>query len=203
MIKLYHFERSGNAREVRLVLHEKNLQFEEVIIDVMKGDTKKPDFLALNPFGKVPVLVDGDVVTYEAMLINQYLDEKYPQNPIMPQSPEARALVRQWSFWGSTKMSDHMAPVLLEMLLKPEEKWNNDMIAKNKNEILKACEVLNERLNGREYICDQYSLADICLTPHLSALGRIKFNPPTELTHFHEWLKRLKQRPNFKNSISH
>jgi glutathione S-transferase len=203
MLKLYHFERSGNAREVRLALHEKNLPFEEVIIDVMKGDTKKPEFLKLNPFGKVPVLVDGELALYEAMLINEYLDEKYPAPPIMPKAPEARAEVRKWSYWGTQKMEKHMAPVLLEMLLKPEEKWDKEMIEKNKKALGEALVTLNERLDGREYICGEYSLADICVTPHLAALGRIKYNADAGLTNYHAWFKRLRERPNFKASISH
>ena len=208
MITLYHFERSGNSREVRLTLHEKNLEFKEVIVDVMKGDTKKPEFLALNPFGKVPLLVDElqgnqKVVLYEASIINYYLDEKYPKPPLMPLSPIKRAEVRKWVYWGTQKMEKHMAPVLLEMLLKSEEKWDKEMISKNKLSLEEALKVLNERLKDQEYLCDDYSLADICLTPHLAALGRIKFNPNPDLSHFHEWFKKLKKRPNFKASISH
>lgn len=203
MIKLYHFERSGNSREVRVVLHEKNLQFEEVLVDVMKGDTKKPEFLKLNPLGKVPVLVDGDAVLYEASLINYYLDEKYPTPALMPKTPEARAEVRKWVYWGTYQMEKHMAPVLLEMLLKSEDKWDREMIDKNKKALEAAMAVLNERLDGREYLCGDYSIADATLTPHLAALGRIKFNPDASLKNFHAWMQRLKSRPSFKASISH
>lgn len=203
MIKLYHFERSGNSREVRLVLHEKNLPFEEVIVDVMKGDTKKPEFRALNPFGKVPVLTDGDVVLYEASLINYYLDEKYPTPALMPKSADDRANVRKWVYWGTYQMEKHMAPVLLEMLLKPEDKWDKEMIDKNKQAITDALRVMNQQLQGREYLCGDYSLADICVTPHLAALGRIKYNAEEGLEHYHAWMQRLKSRPNFKSSISH
>jgi glutathione S-transferase len=100
-------------------------------------------------------------------------------------------------------MEKHMAPVLLEMLLKPEEKWDREMIEGNKKVLVETCKTIDHQLRGREFLCDEYSLADISLTPHLAALGRIKFNPDPALEHFHAWFARLKKRPNFKSSISH
>lgn len=203
MITLYHFERSGNAREVRLVLHEKGLEFDEVIIDVRKGENRTPEFLALNPFGTVPVLVDDDLVLYESRVINEYLEERYPHPPLMPSEPAARAEVRKWAHWGSVNMSKHLAPVLLEMLLKPEPAWDRAMIDGNKEALLGVVRTIDGRLEGRDFLCGDYSLADVALTPHLAAAGRIQFRAPAELERFHAWMSRLRARPNFKASVSH
>jgi glutathione S-transferase len=207
MITLHHFERSGNAREVRIALHEKNLSFEEVMINVMEGDTRKPEFLKLNPFGKVPVLVDQtdgkEIVLYEASIINYYLDEKYPDPPLMPKEAMARGEVRKWVYWGTQKTEKHLAPVLLTMLLKKEDQWDLDMIDQNKKALGEALEVMDRQLKGKEYLCGDYSLADVCLTPHLAALGRIKYTPDPKLKNYHQWMKRLKSRSSFKASISH
>jgi glutathione S-transferase len=78
MIKLYDFKSSPNCQRVRVVLAEKNLPYETVPIDLRAQAQKTPDYLKLNPYGKVPVLTDDDTVLYESCIINEYLDEKYP-----------------------------------------------------------------------------------------------------------------------------
>src|SRR5918999_5223746 len=91
MIKLYDFKSSPNSQRVKVVLEEKKLPFEIVPIDLRKGEQKTPEFLKLNPYGKVPVLTDGDTVLYESCIINEYLNEKYPDPALMPKEPAQRA----------------------------------------------------------------------------------------------------------------
>ena len=123
MIKLYHFWESGNSREVRIVLAEKGLDYQSEIVNVMKGETRTPKFLAMNPFGKVPVLVDGDLVVYESNIINEYLEEKYPNPRLMPREPAARAAARQLIHWANQHIHANLGPVLVETLFKPEARY--------------------------------------------------------------------------------
>ena len=81
---LYHAAHSTCSQKVRMVLHEKALQFDEVRIDLGKKEQLKPDYLAINPNGVVPTLLDDGVPIIESSVICEYLDEKYPENPLLP-----------------------------------------------------------------------------------------------------------------------
>jgi glutathione S-transferase len=93
---LYHASHSTCSQKVRMVLHEKGLAFDEVRIDLGKKEQLNPDYLALNPNGVVPTLVDDGTPLVESSVICEYLDEKYPQNPLLPEALVARARARAW-----------------------------------------------------------------------------------------------------------
>ena len=83
-IRVYDSATSPNCHRVKVVLEEKQLQYRLVPVDLKSGEQKKPDFLRLNPYGKVPVIIDGQTVIYESCIINEYLEEKYLVRPLMP-----------------------------------------------------------------------------------------------------------------------
>ena len=93
---LYHAAHSTCSQKVRMVLHEKALQFDEVRIDLGKKEQLKPDYLAINPNGVVPTLLDDGAPIVESSVICEYLDEKYPENPLLPVDIVARARTRAW-----------------------------------------------------------------------------------------------------------
>src|SRR5712691_10378196 len=99
-IKLYDFLSSPNCQRAIVVLAEKKLPYETVPIDLKKGEQKKPDFLKLNPYGKVPVIIDGTTVLYESLMINEYLEEKYLEPPLLPKDHGKRAKVRILTDYG-------------------------------------------------------------------------------------------------------
>ena len=106
-IKLYDFKSSPNCQRVKVVLEEKGLAYETVSVDLRKKEQKTPEYLALNPYGKVPAMVDGDTVLYESCIINEYLEEKYPDPPLLPrgsliacQDPDSHRLRRQPNQFG-------------------------------------------------------------------------------------------------------
>ena len=93
---LYHAAHSTCSQKVRMVLHEKALEFAEVRIDLGKKEQLKPDYLAINPNGVVPTLLDGGVPIIESSVICEYLDEKYPEHPLLPSDIVERARTRAW-----------------------------------------------------------------------------------------------------------
>ena len=200
MIKLYHFWQSGNAREVRIVLAEKGLDFESVIVDVMKGETRTPAFLRMNPFGKVPVLVDGDLTLYEASIINEYLDERTPDPPLMPKTPAARARVRETIYWATQHVHANLGPVLVETLLKPEPQRDREMITRRTKAIAAAVAQLDTWIGDGPYLCGDFSLADAALAPHVTALGMIGPDPDPAHPRLNAWVERLRARPSFAKS---
>jgi glutathione S-transferase len=96
MLVLYHASHSTCSQKVRMVLHEKGVPFEDVRLDLGKKDQLKPEYLALNPNGVVPTLVDDGQPIIDSSVICEYLDEKYPQNPLTPKDIMARARMRSW-----------------------------------------------------------------------------------------------------------
>ncbi|CAA2980372.1 glutathione S-transferase zeta class-like [Olea europaea subsp. europaea] len=91
-LKLYSYWRSSCSCRVRIALKLKGLDYEYIAINLLKGDQKSPEFLKLNPLGYVPVLVDGDFVVADSFAILLYLEEKYPQHPLLPKDLQKRAL---------------------------------------------------------------------------------------------------------------
>jgi glutathione S-transferase len=99
MLILYHHNISVCAQKVRIALAEKDLSWQGVHIDLMQGEHLKPEFLKINPRGLVPVLVhDGDPI-YESTIILEYLEDAFPQTPLRPIDPKARARMRIWEKW--------------------------------------------------------------------------------------------------------
>ena len=97
MITLYHSDTAVCAAKVRITLAEKQLPFEGRLMDLQKGDQFKPDYLALNPNGVVPTLIhDGDVLI-ESTVINEYLDEAFPQVPLRPADALGHARMHLWT----------------------------------------------------------------------------------------------------------
>jgi glutathione S-transferase len=95
MIKLYDFPLSGHGHRARLLLSLLNLDYENINVDLRKGDQKAPEFLELNPFGQIPVLVDGDVVIRDSNAILVYLAAKYGPE-WNPTDPESAADIQAW-----------------------------------------------------------------------------------------------------------
>src|SRR5216684_8296645 len=102
-MKLYHFQ-SPNPQKVTFALSELGLEYEMVPVDLAKGEQRKPEFLAINPFGRVPVLVDGDLTLWDSHAILAYLGDK--TGKLWPTSAAGRADALRWLFF----LSGHLAP---------------------------------------------------------------------------------------------
>ena len=102
-MKLYDYPDCPFAQKVRVVLVEKELEYETVFVDLRTGEHRQnAEFLKLNPYGKVPVLIDDEVVVYDSTIINEYLEDEYPHPSLMPEDSgrsgagaDPRGLLRQ------------------------------------------------------------------------------------------------------------
>lgn len=102
-LALHHGWRSSASRRVRLVLAEKQLAYSSHLVDMLRGDQHSPAYLALNPNGVVPTLVHDGRVLYESAVIAEYLDECFPQPPLLPDTPWDRAVLRLLVRWIDEK----------------------------------------------------------------------------------------------------
>ncbi len=97
MLELYHSGLSANSLKVRLCLAEKGLEYTGFFIDLHKFEQHAPDYLAINPDGQIPTLLDDGQAITETSVINEYLDDVFPEIPLRPKDALARARMRQWS----------------------------------------------------------------------------------------------------------
>jgi glutathione S-transferase len=145
---------------------------------------KPKDLLELNPYGKVPVLVDGDAVVYESAIIDEYLEERYPEVPLMPKDPLARARIRIWIDYCNTRVQRAAGYIAHDY--KVEESGT---------ELRTYLENLNRHMRGREYLADEYSLADITYIPFFVRRERYHVSIGDDLPNLNAWMERLLERP--------
>jgi glutathione S-transferase len=119
---LYDAVPSSNSDRTKIALHEKGLAYDRVTLNLSNKDQKRPDFLKLNPYGKVPVLDDDGKILFESCIINEYLDEKYPDPPLMPKDPYLRGRGRVLVDYGLNYMHEPYWALRGEMLKAESER---------------------------------------------------------------------------------
>lgn len=200
MMKLFCFPRSGNSREVKIVLAEKNIPFEPVNVHGDPSIKESPEFKKASPKGKVPAIVDGDIYLSEAFLINQYLDQKYPEPPLMPADAQKRAEIEDFVNKIDKQMVLNIGLLVIECLLKPKQQQREEVKLKKRAEIAEGLRMLDRMLAGKEYLFGGFSLADVAVTPHVAALPILGSGIPKELANVNAWFDRIKKRPSFAQS---
>ncbi len=138
MLELYHDWRSFCSIKVRLCMAEKGLTWESRVVDLMKLEHTTPDYLALNPNGVVPTLVHDGVPIHESTLINEYLDEVFPEPALMPQDPVDRARARFWVKFEDDVLHPAIRPATFALMMSPELAGRSDaeldeLVAKHPN----------------------------------------------------------------------
>jgi len=138
MLELYHDWRSFCSIKVRLCLAEKGLPWESRFVDLMKLEHTTPHYLALNPNGVVPTLVHDGVPIHESTLINEYLDEVFPDPALMPENPIERARARFWVKFEDDVLHPAIRPATFALMMGPELAGRSDaeldeLVAKHPN----------------------------------------------------------------------
>ncbi len=193
-MKLYDFPLSPYCQKVRLVLTEKELSYGKVFVDLTKNEQRSPEFLRLNPYGKVPVLADDEEIIYDSTFINEYLDDEYPHPPLRPEPSGARARARMFEDFADTSFTVQCGLLYAE-LRKPEDQIDQERVQRYQGDLIRVLEFLDRHLNGKEYLVDDFSLADLAFTPRLLILSQLGVELPSRLKSVSDWIKRLSQRP--------
>jgi len=197
MMKLYDFPQSPYCQKVRLVLAEKDLSYEKVFVDLMKNEQKAAEFLRLNPYGKVPVLVDEDEVMYDSTVINEYLEDEYPHPPLMPEESGARARVRMLEDFADNSFTAQ-GGLLMAELRKPAEQVDQERVQRYRADLGRVLEFVERHLDGKEYMSGSFSLADLAFVPRLLMLPKLGVEIPSRLINVLAWSERVKRRPSVK-----
>jgi len=193
MLKLYDSPECPFCQKTRIVLAEKDLSYEVVPIDLKAGDQKRPEFLKLNPFGKVPVLIDDEVIVYDSTIINEYLEDEYPHPTLMPGDSAARARVRTLEDYADNAFIP-VTGVIMQELRKPEGEREADKIANARQQVLRMLAVLDGSLVGRSWLVGNFSLADVAFAPRVVILPALGVQLDPEWKNVATWIQRLNQR---------
>jgi len=196
MVDFYFGKNSGNAARTALALYEVDVPFGPHPLDLRKS--RSPEYLALNPVGKVPTLIDGATTLWESNAINWYLAEKYPRAGLLPSTPEGRAAVLRWAFFQASHVSP--AATAVHRSINPAHvrylgQHTDAQEAENgRKELARFLPVLESALTKADWLVGEYSLADIAYAPHLGFLVQYGFDFPGT-PRVRAWLERIRARP--------
>ena len=200
-IKLYDSKISPYARKVRLVAAELDIPIEKISLDFQKGDPKKPEYLALNPNGKVPTLDDDGFVLWESIAILKYLAGK--KGKLLPAGAQGAAQADQWMFWWATHPEPAIELLLYELVLKPFfGKPGNDasIIQEGRDLLAHFLPVLDKQLTGKEYVLGDLSIVDFAIAPPLELAQRRLNVDLAKYPGITAWLARLQAKPYWRTA---
>lgn len=197
-MKLYDYPQCPFSQKVKIVLAEKELSFETVFVDLRQSEQKKPDFLRLNPFGKVPVLVDDEVVVYDSTVINEYLEDEYPHPQLLPSDSGMRARARSFEDFADIAFSLPVG-VLMAEVRKPEDDRDASRIKRAREEIERTLTILNASLGEQPFLAGEFSLADVSFAPRLMVLRAVGIEVRNEWEPLRRWIERLAERPSIRD----
>ena len=205
MRTLYHLWLSPFSRKVRVALKEKKLEFELKVEQVWE---RRPEFLKLNPAGQVPVLVDEDgSVISDSTVICEYLEEVYPEPPLLGDDAKERAEVRRIAAWFDLTFSHEVTRNLVgEKMMKRmlgSGEPNSAAIRAGHQNIHYHLYYIGYLADRRNWLAGEaFSLADIAAGAQLSSVDYIGDVPWDEHARAREWYARLKSRPSFRPLLS-
>jgi glutathione S-transferase len=204
MIHFYYGSGSPYSWRVQLVLEEKGLAYEPVLLSFQKGDHKSPAHLARHPHGKVPALQDGELVLYESTPIVEYLEERYPSPPLLPADVAARAQVRMEEVEAVLYFGDAFREVARQAFFTPPERRDATALADARTGVRGALEGLEARTaarGGAHIAGAALTRADLAWLPfvEIAARGGVDLDPAVT-PWLCAWRERMRARPSYGRS---
>jgi glutathione S-transferase len=190
--------RSTNGSKTKVVLEEKGLPY--VVQTVRPGDVwkKVPEVLRFHPLGKVPWITDGEEVVFDSTVINEYLEEAYPLPALLPKHPVMRARARALENFGDEGVLSTHLPMIWMPWWSPADQRDEASMERGRERLrTHTFPFLERELAGREYLCDEFSLADV---PFM-AVAMVLTVDGMDLSAFSlvsAYLQRLRDRPSYR-----
>ena len=196
MLKLYDHPLSGNSYKSRLLLNHLGVEYEKVNIDIFKGEHNTPEFAALNPNKKIPVLIDEDFVMWESNALLFYIGKKYSPNLYYPEDPRGHGLVAQWLLFGKTTIDPNLAMARYLTRFGSGEEHELQQLAKCRAHGMQALKILDDHLVDKEFLAGSYSIADIGCYPyvHLAPEGNVDTEAYSNVM---AWIERIEAQPGY------
>ena len=201
-MKLYGMA-SSRTRRALWTLEEAGAEFTYHEIDLRKGEHRQPSYLSINPNGKVPALVDGDLTLFETGAICNYIAGKYPAAHLLPDpASHDAALCQQWIFWVIGELEQPLWTMAKHRFVLPEQRRVPAMIDVAAFEWQRPGRILEDHLAGREYMVgDAFTLADIFVAHTLNWARGASVDLPGDT--IGSYLDRMLERPAFKRTLEY
>ena len=195
---------SVNVQKVLWCLRELDIAYHRIDAGMAFGKNDEPDYLAMNPNGRVPTLVDGDFILWESNSVMRYLVLAYGQgSPIYPQAAKARAGVDRWLDWTLSTLQPVDRPVFWALVRTPVEK--RDMVAIQKDADAEAVQwrIVDAQLATRRFIeGDDFTIADIALGAYARRWFGVEGIRKPQLGHLERWFAQFASRPGFEQFVA-
>ncbi len=190
----------SSAMRTHWMLEEVGVPYDYKRLSIREGDTKKPEYLKVNPGGRIPCIVDGDVTLTESMAINFYLAEKYGKD-LMPGDLVERAHVYEWSFWAISNLQPLFITILQHSMVLPEAERDPKAIDKARGLIPPYVELLEKSLTGKEYLVGgRFTVADLNVASVVGLAVMVGVDV-SQHGNIQAWLGRCQSRPSFAKSM--
>ncbi|KAG2142276.1 glutathione S-transferase [Suillus bovinus] len=203
MVKLYGFPNSTCTRLVALICKEKNIPYELIQVNFMKGEQKAPSYTAIQPFGQIPYIDDDGFILYESRAIARYLIRKYPNQgtPLIPSDPKANALFEQAASIEAFNFNTFVQPIVNEKLFKPRRglQSNEELVSVLLGLLQSKLDAYEVILSKQKYLAgDSVTLADLSHLPYGTAfygLGGVFAEVFDSRPNLSRWWKDISNRP--------
>ncbi|MDD5247724.1 MAG: glutathione S-transferase N-terminal domain-containing protein [Rhodocyclaceae bacterium] len=190
MMNLYSGTTDPFSHRCRIVLYEKQMDFQVIDVDLFN---KPEDIAVINPYNRVPVLVDRDLVLYEANIINEYIDERFPHPQLMPPEPQTRARARQLLFTMEQELFSHIDA--LEKNLKSAEK--------SRAHVRDRLVELSGLFAKQKYMLgDEFSMLDVAIAPLLWRLDHYGIELPKAAAPLLKYAQLVFSRQGFIDALT-
>ena len=201
MLKILGRRTSANVMKPLWTADELGLDYEQVDVGGKFGGNREPGYLATNPTGLIPTLVEDGFTLWESNAITRYLCEKYGQGSLYPADPRVRAIADTWMDWQQTTCAPVMTPVFWGLVRTPEAERDQDAIDAGIERGHEVWGMLDRRLAGRAFVAgDELTMGDIPIGPQAHRwLNLVEKRPP--MPNLEAWYRRLAERPAFRKNV--
>ncbi len=200
-IELWGRKNAYNVQKIFWVLQELELEFTHHDVGSLPGQLGTPEFLALNPHARIPVVKDNGVIVWESNTILRYLAARYGTGSLLPEAPLERSYVERWMDWELSKLQPDFIKLFWGYYRTPSESRDQAAIAVAQQQCSNHFDQLDRQLGGQSYLAGKsFTTGDIscavCLYRYFE-MG-LKVKQPVHVMH---WYRRLSERPAFRNTI--
>ena len=211
MMKLYSGIHCPFSQRCRIVLYEKGMDFEVIDVDLLG---KPEDIVMVNPYGRVPVLVERDLILYDPNIINEYIDERFPHPQLMPPDPVMRARARQLLLSMEREIFVHMETLEKAFLLEKAEKGSEKSADKNSDKNTKGLDKARQSIRDRLVemvpiftkqkfmLGEDFSMLDVAIAPLLWRLDHYEIDLPKTVAPLLKFAERIFSRQGFIDALT-
>ena len=192
----------SGSRAIRAIwgIEETGIDYEHVPV-TYGGDSKGADYLAVNPNGRIPALIDGDLQLFESMAINLYLAKRYG-GALYPADTANEARAWQWSVWGISEIEPLQMQIVIQKLFTPEDKRNPKVVEHATKSLQRPLKVLDTTLEEREWLVgDAFSVADLNVASVMHLMRMINFDY-SEHANVQRWADACYARPALARALA-